>query len=56
MFGWLFGKSNNQKSNDNKSNKDTGVFGIDWDGDGVVSEFDDFITIDEMTCDEGDYE
>jgi len=33
---------------------DNGLFGIDWDGDGKVSSFDDFLTYDIMSEDEND--
>ena len=50
MFGWLFG--NNEKTDMSAEEKDTGIFGIDWDGDGKVSELDDFMTIDIFSDDE----
>ena len=50
MFGWLFG--NNEKTDTSAEEKDTGIFGIDWDGDGKVSEIDDLVTIDIFSDDE----
>ena len=52
MFGWLFGNDDSPTDKDNTKKKDSGIFGIDWDGDGEVSELDDFMTIDMFSGDD----
>jgi len=51
MFGWLFGSNNSNENKDETKKEDQGVFGIDWDGDGEVTEFDDLMTMDILSDD-----
>lgn len=58
MLGWLFGSSHNDEDDEvygkGKKSKDRGLFGIDWDGDGKVSDEDDFLTMDMFDDDDFD--
>ena len=51
MFEWLFGSTNNGKNDSNRDIDNQGMFGIDWDGDGEVSEMDDIMTMDMLSED-----
>jgi len=52
LLDWLFGNNvTPDNGNKKKDTKDQGVYGIDWDGDGKVSETDDLMTMDFFTDD-----